>query len=145
MASCYIITNFNLYTHTFHINSIASNRVPIVSWKPNLSFSCAIEMLYAKTNIELHWEILYNVPAVFQTSMIKRVIITNSYTLSCEYRVVRNPYSWLFFTSEDCLCTNLRVQEQLTNMTSQCGYPMFAWRHRSTVVKSQCWVRKDCL
>ena len=55
-----------------------------------------------------------------------------SYTLSREYR-----YSQLLFTSEDRLCTNLRVQEQSTNMTSQCQCPTFAWRHGSTVVTSQ--------
>ena len=43
-----------------------------------------------------------------------------SYTLSREYRVVRSRYSRLLFTSEDCLCANLHVQEQWTNMTSQC-------------------------
>ena len=59
------------------------------------------------------------------------------YTLSSEYRVVRNRYSWLLFTSEDRLCANLRVQEQLGNMTSQCQCPTFAWRHRTTVVTSQ--------
>ena len=48
-----------------------------------------------------------------------------SYTLSREYRVVRNRYSRLLFTSEDRLCANLRVQEQSTNMTSQCQYPAF--------------------
>ena len=42
-------------------------------------------------------------------------------------------YSRLLFTSEDRLCANLRVQEQSTNMTSQCQCPTFAWRHRSTV------------
>ena len=34
-----------------------------------------------------------------------------SYTLSREYRVMRNRYSPLLFTSEDRLCTNLRVQD----------------------------------
>ena len=43
-----------------------------------------------------------------------------SYTLGREYRVVRNRYSRLLFTSEDRLCANLHVQEQSTNMTSQC-------------------------
>ena len=46
-----------------------------------------------------------------------------SYTLSREYRVVRYRYSRLLFTSEDRLCANLRVQEQSTNMTSQCQCP----------------------
>ena len=65
-----------------------------------------------------------------------------SYTLGREYRVMRNRYSRLLFTSEDRLCANLRVQEQSRNMTSQCQYLAFAWRHRSTVVTSQCEVRK---
>ena len=43
-----------------------------------------------------------------------------SYTLSREYRVVRNTYSRLLFISKDRLCANLRVQEQSMNMTSQC-------------------------
>ena len=60
-----------------------------------------------------------------------------SYTLSREYRVMRYRYARLLFTSEDHLCANLRVQEQSTNMTSQCQCPTFAWRHRSTVVTSQ--------
>ena len=47
-------------------------------------------------------------------------VITCSYTLGREYRVMRNRYSRLLFTSEDRLCANLRVQEQSTNMTSQC-------------------------
>ena len=63
---------------------------------------------------------------------------TISYTLSREYRVMRNRYSWLLFTSEDRLCANLRVQEQLTNMTSQYQCLAFAWRYRSTVMTSQC-------
>ena len=43
-----------------------------------------------------------------------------SYTLGREYRVMRNQLSRLLFTSEDRLCANLRVQEQSTNITSQC-------------------------
>ena len=42
-----------------------------------------------------------------------------SYTLGREYRVMRNRYSRLLFTSEDRICANLRVREQPTNMTSQ--------------------------
>ena len=55
------------------------------------------------------------------------VVMTFSYSLSREYRVVRNRYSRLLFTSEDRLCANLRVQEQSTNMTSQYQYPTFTW------------------
>ena len=62
---------------------------------------------------------------------------TYSYTLGREYRVLRNWYSRLLFTSEDRLCANLRMQEQSTNMTSQCQCPTFAWLHTSTVVTSQ--------
>ena len=47
------------------------------------------------------------------------ILIVFSYTLSREYRVVRNRYSRLLFTSEDRFCANLRVQEQSTSMTSQ--------------------------
>ena len=65
-----------------------------------------------------------------------------SYTLSREYRMVRNRYSRLLFTSEDRLWANLHVQEQLTNMTSQCQCLAFAWRHRSTVMTSQCQGKK---
>ena len=70
-------------------------------------------------------------------------IIFVSYMLSHEYKVVRNRYTQLVFTNKDCLCTNLHVQEQSMNMTSQCQYLGSAWRHRSTVVTSQCSVRKD--
>ena len=42
-----------------------------------------------------------------------------SYTLGREYRVMRNQYSRLLYTSEDRLCAILRVQEQSTNVTSQ--------------------------
>ena len=38
-----------------------------------------------------------------------------SYTLNCEYWVVRNRYSRLLFTCEDRLCAKLRVQKQSTN------------------------------
>ena len=70
-------------------------------------------------------------------------IIVYSYTLSREYRVLRNRYSRLLFTSEDRLCANLCVLEQSMNITSQCQCLAFAWRHRSTVMTSQCQVRKD--
>ena len=43
-------------------------------------------------------------------------IISISYTLSREYRVARNRYSRLLFTSEDRFCANSHVQEQSTNM-----------------------------
>ena len=61
-----------------------------------------------------------------------------NFTLSREYSVVRDRFSRLLFTSEeDRFCATLRVQEQSTNMTSQCQYPTFACRHRSTAVTSQ--------
>ena len=56
--------------------------------------------------------------------------------LSHEYRVVRNRYSQLLFTSEDHLCTNLHMQEQSTNMTLQCQYLMFTWRHNAKSEKT---------
>ena len=65
-----------------------------------------------------------------------------SYSLSREYRVARDRYSRLSFTSDDRFCANLCVQQQSTNMTS-CQYPMFEWRHRPTVVTSQYYIRKD--
>ena len=84
-------------------------------------------------------------------------IIYFSYTLSCEYRVVRNWYSQLLFTSEDRVCANLRVQEQSTNMTSQCQCLAFARSHKSTVIRHNInsektvisvtgkWAVDDCL
>ena len=45
-----------------------------------------------------------------------------SYRLSREYRMVRNRYSRLLFTSEDRLCANVREQEQSMNITSQYQY-----------------------
>ena len=76
------------------------------------------------------------VPADLTAGIVVLIIV--SYTLSREYRVVRNRYSRLIFTCEDRLCANLRVQEQSTNMTSQCQCFAFTWRHRSTVMTSQC-------
>ena len=66
-----------------------------------------------------------------------------SYTLRREYRVARSRYSRLLFTNEDRLCANSRVQEQSTNMTSQCQCLAFAWRHRSVVMTSQSLVKKN--
>ena len=68
-----------------------------------------------------------------------------SYTLSHEYLLVKKRYSRLLFTSEDRRCANLRVQEQSTNMTSQCLYPTFAWRHWSTVSTSKEEVRNKLI
>ena len=51
----------------------------------------------------------------------------------------------LLFTSEDRLCANLCVQEQSTNITSQCQYLTFAWRHRSTVVTSLATMAKSVI
>ena len=55
-----------------------------------------------------------------------------SYMLNREYRVVRNRYSRLLFTSEDRLCTNICVQEQPTNMTSQCQCSWMLLKHYLT-------------
>ena len=49
---------------------------------------------------------------------------TFSYSLSREYRVVWDQYLRLLLTSEDRIGANLCVQEQSTNMTSQCQYPL---------------------
>ena len=73
-----------------------------------------------------------------KSQLCRIFMISFSYTLSREYRVVRNRYSRLLFTNEDRICANLRVQEQSTNMTSQCQGLAFAWRYRSTVMTSQC-------
>ena len=82
--------------------------------------------------------------ALFPQDMHKSVTINYiSYKLSREYRVVRNRYSRLLFTSEDRLCANFCVLEESMNITSQCQCLAFAWRHRSTVMTSQCLVRKD--
>ena len=66
-----------------------------------------------------------------------------SYTLCREYRVVRNRYSRLLITCKDRLCANLHVQERSTNITLQCQYLAFTWRHRSPMMTPQCYVRKD--
>ena len=66
-----------------------------------------------------------------------------SYTLSREYRVARNRYSRLLFTSEDRFCTNLRVQEQSTkwhnnasNLGSRDVTDKLWWRHNSKSEKT---------
>ena len=49
----------------------------------------------------------------------------------------KNQYSQLLFTSEYRLCTNVHVQDQLTNLTSQCQYltcditGQLWWRHNA--------------
>ena len=53
--------------------------------------------------------------------------------------------SWLLFTSEDRLSANWLMQQQSMNMTSQCQYPTFAWRHRSTVVHHNAKSKKTVL
>ena len=61
-------------------------------------------------------------------------ILTMSFcTLSRENRVVRNRYSRLSFTSKDRLCTKTIDEYDVT-----IPVPTFAWRHKSTVVTSQC-------
>ena len=69
---------------------------------------------------------------------IKTIITAYPYKLCHENRVVRNRYSRLLFTSEGSFSVNWHVQEQSTNMTSQCKYPTFTWHQRSAVVASQC-------
>ena len=82
-------------------------------------------------SIEIH-------PCGWQGAVHPIWLIRCSCTLSREYWMARNRYSQLLFTGEDHLCANLRAQEQMTNMTSQCQYFTFAWRHKYTVVTSQC-------
>ena len=64
-----------------------------------------------------------------QDSMQSRI----SYTLSREYRVVRNRYSRLLFTDEDRLCANLREQEYDVTMPIPhvCMTSQINWRHNA--------------
>ena len=61
--------------------------------------------------------------------------------LGREYRVMRNRYSRLLFTSEDHLCANLRVQEQSTNMMRDITDQLW-WGHNAksenTVLGDNC-------
>ena len=70
-------------------------------------------------------------------------LINISFTLSREYRLVKNRYSLLLFTRTWRFPLCQFVQEQSTNMTLWCQYLPFVWRHRSTVVTSQFSARKD--
>ena len=58
---------------------------------------------------ENYWQIA---SLVTQKSLftVTHALFFISYTLSREYRVVRNRYSRLLFTSEDRLCANLHAQ-----------------------------------
>ena len=72
---------------------------------------CRCEMSSRKTGIT-QWTNNVIITSFLRQKMARRrsnVITTFSYTLSREYRVVRNRYSRLLFTSEDRLCANLRV------------------------------------
>ena len=100
-------------------------------------------LILCKRNLS---EMTKDVQTIMNYTMLCIILDTRfsfSYTLGCEYWVPRNWYSWLLFTSEDCFPANLCMQQQSANMTSLCQYPTFMWRHRSTVVTSQYWVRKD--
>ena len=100
-----------------------NHRVLMANWSGSFE--------YLSLDVEIWFCALHSLGAWFPVFLL-------SYTLSREYRVVRDRYSGLLFTSEDRLCAKWRVQEQSTNMTSQCQYSTFAWRHRSTVVTSKC-------
>ena len=78
---------------------------------------------------ENYWQIA---SLVTQKSLftVTHALFLISYTLNREYRVAGNRYSRMLFTSEDRFHSNLNVQEQSTNMTSQCMYLALAWRHR---------------
>ena len=76
--------------------------------------------LYQQTNAIM---VVYAIPCC-----TLRFKYSFSCNLSRDCHVAGNRYSWLLFTSEVRLCANLRVQEQATNMTSQCQYLPFAWR-----------------
>ena len=83
-------------------------------------------------------------PSLFTRPALE-VLILNSYMLSWQFRVAPILYSRLLCTGEDQHCADLCVQEQLTNITSQCHYLAFAWRHRWTMVMSQYYINKDRL
>ena len=73
-----------------------------------------------------------NTPKAFH--VIRLLLYISSYVYSTQ-RIA----DWCqlpLFTSEEQLCANLRVQEQSTNIMSQCHYLAFTWGHRSTVVPS---------
>ena len=50
---------------------------------------------------------------ISQWKQIQLRVKTFSYMLNCEYRVTGSQYSQSLFTSENCLSTNLHMQEQL--------------------------------
>ena len=83
----------------------------------NLINQFVIKVLYIQSHIPLK-----NVYACLMPVWITSI----SYTLSREYRVVKNRYSRLLSTGQDRLCANSRVQKQSTNMTLQYQYPMVA-------------------
>ena len=113
-----------------------------------ISHKCTCILLLSQREIDMSLVISIDASYICWTYLCaynhpsKRKIV--SYTLSRDNRVVKNRYLRLLFTSEDRFCANLHVQKQSTNMTSQCQYPKFAWRQRSTVVTSHYWVRKNC-
>ena len=67
------------------------------------------------------------------------------YTLSCEYRVVRNRYSRLLFTREDRHPANLRLKEQLTNIPSKfnCVYVTILSRKIPSLATMAKWAIDD--
>ena len=97
---------------------------------------CSFEHEATSTTLEFGWRVFFTLflvrckiflPFIFPQAVFTSEImsmaqckIAVSYTLGRENRVMRNWYSRLLFTSEDRRCANLRVQEQSTNMTSQC-------------------------
>ena len=98
---------------------LTSIGIPII--KIRLSHNCLVFIMgipITKERQSLYWEGPQTDSDI--NTFLHMPIVKISYTLSREYRVVRSRYSRLLFTSEDRLCANLRVQEQSTNMTSQC-------------------------
>ena len=66
-------------------------------------------------------------------------------TLLGENSTARNRYSRMIFTTEYQFCTDLRMQEKSTSITSRCMCLKSAWRQKLTsyyVVTSQHWVKK---
>ena len=88
-------------------------------WRHNAwtSHSCDFNPSTDQLEWSQSWKSL---PHWLTRDMVTYALSFISYTLSREYRVVRNRYTRLLFTNGDLLRANLHVQEQSTNMASQC-------------------------
>ena len=139
----YTLTDFPISIRLTSLALWQSNDCP--------SASKATLMNMDKYFMWIHYERLHNhnkakhnkTVCIFLGIYCTYFLVRNPPFLHAEYQVAINRYSRLLFTCEDRLCATLRVQKQSTKMTSQCQCPSFAWRHRSTLGTSQCYVRKD--